>query len=74
MKTKIEQLRSMWIRGDQIGALRMAAKFPRLGDEREAITRGWEASRNPAFYRQIGRDPEALVDAGIEALVAKYAL
>jgi hypothetical protein len=74
MKTKIEQLRSMWIQGDQIGALRMAAKFPRLGDEREAITRGWEASRNPAFYRQIGRDPEALVDAGLEALVAKYAL
>jgi hypothetical protein len=74
METKISQLRSMWTQGDHLGALRMAAKFPRLGAEKEAITRGWEASRNPAFYRQLGRDPETLIHDGLEALVAKYAL
>jgi hypothetical protein len=54
-------------------ALRIAARFPVLGDGKEAITRAWAAHTNPAFYRQIGRDPEAEVRAGIEALKRRYA-
>lgn len=58
--------------GDWHGALRMAAGFGRLGEEKEPITRAWAAIQNPGFYRQIGKDPAALEAAGIAALKAKY--
>ena len=54
------------------GALRLAAKLPRLGAHRDAIRRGWEALQRPAFYEQLGRDPDALVLAGVEALRERY--
>lgn len=74
METKLNQLRAAWAAGDRMGALRIAARFPRLGAEKEAITRAWEASQRPALYRQMGRDPDALVEAGMEALAARYGL
>ena len=69
---KVEQLRAMMEAGDWRGALHMAAKFPRLGAHRDAIQRGWEALARPAFYRELGKDPDALVLAGIDALRERY--
>ena len=53
-------------------AIRLAAKFPRLGDESKDIMRAHEALTRPDFQRQLGRDPAALVDAGKAALVRRY--
>ena len=53
-------------------ALAMAAKFPDLGEHKDAITKGANALRNPDFYRQIKQDPDALVAAGVAALRARY--
>lgn len=53
-------------------ALRIAARYPRLGAHREAITRGHQAATRPDFYRQLGQDPEARVAAGIAALKERY--
>jgi hypothetical protein len=53
-------------------ALALATKFPRLGDDGEAIMRAHAAIINPALYRQLNRDPAALCAAGIEALRRRY--
>ncbi len=53
-------------------ALRIAARFPRLGEHEAAIRRGHEAYTNPRFYGQLGYDPEALKEAGKQALIARY--
>ena len=73
-QTKIAQLRAMAAAGDWPAALRLAAKFPRLGEHGPAIKRAHEAIAHPAFWRHIGKDPEALVLAGIEALRERYGL
>jgi hypothetical protein len=71
--SKISILRDLMARAEWIDALRLAARFPSLGAEKEPITRAWAAHSNPGFYRQIGRDPEAVVAAGVEALKRRYA-
>lgn len=57
---------------DWRGALRIAARFPRLGEHGEAIRLGWSALTNAGFYRQIGKDPDAMVQDGILALRERY--
>lgn len=74
MGTKLWKLRELHAKGDKIGALRIAAKFQRLGDEKEAITKGWSAHGSADFYRQIGQDPDSLVEGGIKAMEVKYGL
>jgi hypothetical protein len=53
-------------------AITLAAKFPRLGDEQADIMRAREAVLRPAFQRQLGKDPEALVALGKAALLRRY--
>ena len=74
METKLSKLKAAWHAGDQIGALRIAARFPALGDAKKAISQAWAAAQNPAFYRQLGHDPEQLVNDGLQALAARYEL
>lgn len=74
MTTKIAQLRQAAAAGRWTEALRMAARFPRLGEERTAILRAWNAYLRPEFYRQLRQDPEVVVAADIAALRAKYEL
>lgn len=73
-QSKLAQLVSAWNGGDRIGALRIAAKFPRLDGDKEAITRAWAAHANPEFYRGIGKDPAQLIEAGIDAMQRRYDL
>jgi hypothetical protein len=72
-QSKISILRAYMASGEWVEALRVAAKFGVLGDEKEAITRAWAAHTRPEFYRQIGRNPEVEFAAGIEALKRRYA-
>lgn len=53
-------------------ALRFAAKFPRLGEHRDAILRAKDALNNPDFYKQIGKNPDLLISLGKSALIEKY--
>jgi hypothetical protein len=68
---KIDLLRAA---ADWPRALSIAAKFPSLGQHRIAIARAHNAIQSPAFYRAIGQDPAALVQAGIQALQERYKL
>ena len=53
-------------------ALSLASKWRQLGDERDAIISGHSANTSADFYRQIGKDPSAMVQEGIAALKRRY--
>lgn len=72
--TKLSQIRDALARGDEIAAVRIAARFPRLGDEKDVIERGWQAHTRPDFVREIGRDPAADFTAAVAAIKSKYNL
>jgi len=69
---KIEQLRAFMSAGDWRSAIKLAASFPQLGEEKAAISRAWEAIARPEFQRAIGKDPDALISAGVESLRRRY--
>lgn len=74
MKTKLETLKEHAGGGDWPNALKIAARFPRLGKDKARIERAWEATARPGFMRQIGKDPDALIADGIAALKSRYQL
>ncbi len=74
MASKLSRLKAAFAAGDHVSALRIAAKFPQLGTEKEPITRAWNAIQSPDFYRSIGNEPEALIAAGVDALRKRYSL
>ena len=74
METKLGKLKSFAADENWTAALRIASRFNRLGNQRDAIKRAWDALQNPRFYRQIGIDPDAAVAAGIKALRERYSL
>lgn len=74
VETKLSQLRAMWAAGDRAGALKMAAKWPRLGDKADVIRKGHSAATRPEFYRELGVDVDAAVEAAYAALAERYEL
>lgn len=74
MKSKLDQIREAWERGDKIAALRIASKFFDRSEETKTMKRGWDAHQNPAFFRQIGKDPEALTNEAFRIMAAKFNL
>lgn len=71
-QSKIDLLRQAMAAGDWRAAIGIAAKFPRLGAEKEIITRAQSAYLRPDFYRQIGLDPDGAIDAAKAALRRRY--
>ena len=74
MKTKLQTLKDAAALGDWQRAISIAAKFPRLGEFKEDITRAHTAFTNPRFLSQIGRDVNCCIEAGKSALIAAYSL
>ena len=72
--SKVAQLKAAMGAGDWALALRIAARFPRLGKHKAAIVLGHEASTNAGqrLYRQLGHDPEVLKAAGKQALLERF--
>lgn len=73
MITKLSILQAAMRDGNWRKALSIASKFPRLGAEKGAIVGAHDALRSPSFYRQIGKDPDAMLAEGIAALKTRYA-
>lgn len=71
---KLDLLRAAWARGDKIGALRVASNFFDRSPETQIMKRGWDAHNNRSFYMQLGRDPDALLDAAFAAMAGKFKL
>jgi hypothetical protein len=70
--TKLEQVKQAYANGNYKDALRIAAKFPQLGDERKAITLASECFSNPRFYQQVGVNIDQTINDGVKALAGKY--
>lgn len=72
MQTKLSQVEQFMADGNHRAALKLAASFPRLGDQKVDIQRAWQAIQTPDFYREIGKDPETLIAAGVAAIRERY--
>jgi hypothetical protein len=72
MQTKLSKLKEFMQEGMWGDAILLAAKFGDLGAEKESILKAREGLLRPTFQRQIGRDPNALIDAGVDALTRRY--
>ena len=70
---KIDALLVYMRSGDWPRALRLAASFPRLGEEKAAIVRAHEVLAHPGFYAQLGLDETHILDEGVAALRSRYA-
>jgi hypothetical protein len=71
---KSDQIRTAWGTGDQIGALRIAARFFDRSIETRTFKRGINAYHNPSFYRQLGKDPEQIVRDALDVLAKRFNL
>jgi hypothetical protein len=74
MICKSDQIRAAWATGDQIGALRIAARFFDRSIDTTTFKRGMDAYNNPGFYRQLGMDLEQLTAAALELLAKKFSM
>jgi len=74
MQTKLDTLKAAYNAGDFAKALRIAAKFPQLGSERNAILDAHLAITNPRWVVGIGKDVNACIAGGVEALRTKYSI
>jgi hypothetical protein len=70
MRCKTDQIRTAWFRGDQIGALRIAARFFDRSLDTKTFKRGMDAHNNPGFYRQLGKEPEQIVGNALKVLAS----
>jgi hypothetical protein len=74
MQTKTDQIRAAWAAGDRIGALRIAARFFDRSADTITFQRGMDARNNPDFYRQIGKEPDQILQNALEALATRFGL
>ena len=74
MDRKTDQIRAAWADGDQIGALRIAARFFDRSVDTKTFKRGMGAYNNPDFYRQLGKEPDQLIASALELLAMKFGL
>lgn len=74
MKSKTLQAKEAFLSGDVKEALKIASTF-KIGlikGEMTVLKRGYEAIVHPAFYKQLGKDPEALIKEASELFVVKF--
>lgn len=72
METKLSKLLKLMETGHWREALALAARFPNLGQHRNAIKDAHEAFEHPRFFEQIGKNPHAVIQAGVDALKSRY--
>lgn len=70
--TKLNEIREAMRAGDWDQALKLAAKFRRLGEHEDAIRQSAAALASPRIYEAMGHDIEALRSAGVAALKARF--
>lgn len=74
METALQKLNSLWAASEYRKALKLVAGWPRLGEHKDTIQRGWSAVSNPNIYRELGKDPDILYAAAPAAVATRYEL
>jgi hypothetical protein len=72
LQTKLAQVQAAMRAGDWPRAFSIASKFGRLGPQRAAFMRAQAVRLSPGFYRGLGRDPAAIIEAGKAAMRARF--
>ena len=68
------QIRAAWAAGDQINALRIAARFFDRSTATKTFKRGMAAHNHPSYYRQLAQIPEQIVADALAALQVRFNL
>jgi hypothetical protein len=74
MRSKTDQIRAAWLRGDRIGALRIAAQFFDRSADTRTFKRGIDAFNHPDFFTQVGKEPQELITAALALLQKRFDL
>ena len=72
MQTKLAMLKEAFNNGNLKKAISIAARFPNLGQERNAILDAQTAFVNPRWALGMGKDLDKLKSLGKQALISKY--
>jgi hypothetical protein len=72
MDAKLTKLTQHMAKEEWEKALKIAGKFYDLGEHKEVIMLAYQAITNERFHKQIGKDPEKSIEAGIQALKERY--
>ena len=72
MISKSQQIREAFLAGDQIGALRIAARFHDRSLEIKTFKRGMNAYNHREFYLQLGQNADELIAAALALLETKF--
>lgn len=70
--TKSDKIKAALISGDKVRAISIASKFFDRSEDTRLYQQAQAAIGNPGFYRQIGKDPEAIMDAAVAALSQRF--
>jgi hypothetical protein len=72
LQTKLSKVQAAMRAGDWPRAFSIASKFARLGPQRAAVMGAQAARLSPGLYRQLGRDPAAIIEAGKAAMRERF--
>lgn len=72
MEKKIDVLSVLMKQGQWVEAIKFAAKFPRLGKQRNPILTASAAILSPDFYTSMGKDVDLLIADGVAALKERF--
>lgn len=73
MESKADRIRTALADGDWLSALRTGAHFYDRSTDTILFKRGFDAYQHPEFYRQLGKDPDKMVEAAMTRMHARFA-
>ena len=72
MERKTDIIRDALARGDNRKAISVASRFFDRGADTQLFKQAQGAVNNPQFYRQIGKNPDAIIAAAIARLNHRF--
>lgn len=72
METKTQKIKDLLNKGDLKKAISIASKFFDRGDDTAIFKTAQSAMQNPNFYKQIGKNPEALISKAESRLKERF--
>jgi hypothetical protein len=72
METKSNKIAAALRNGDERKAISLASKFFDRSEETRLYQQAQSAVNNPAFYRQIGKDPDVIIAQAVEVLTRRF--
>jgi hypothetical protein len=72
MQSKTDQIKNAILKNDYTKAISIASKFFDKSSDTKLYKQAQSALQSPAFYKQIGKNPEDILNKAIESLKIKF--